>query len=250
MLFCSVRYAGDDAAPSSVLLCHNELHVEIQIDPTDEIGKTHAAGIKDIILESAVTTIMDCEDSVAAVDAADKALVYGNWAAMIRGDLSAPLVKNGESIKRTLSPGALHFRLNRLQMQVLRFGNALYSCFECLSCCFGIFLAPSVAFARFFSPSDKTFKSAHGAAATLRLPGRSVLLVRNVGIHMYTDAVTKGNGSPVPEGLLDALATVMASLPDLAETGARPFSNSRTGSVYVVKPKMHGPEEVRDGLLF
>jgi malate synthase len=178
---------------SSILLVHNDLHCEIQIDPTDSIGSTHPAGMKDIVLESAVTTIMDCEDSVAAVDASDKALVYSNWGGLMRGDLSTSLEKSGSVITRALNP-------------------------------------------------DLTFMAAASGGSEITLPGRSLLLVRNVGIHMYTDAATFTDGSDVPEGLLDAMVTVLAAIPDLAQQNA--LSNSRTGSIYVVKPKMHGPEEV------
>ena len=133
------------------------------------------------------------EDSVAAVDAADKATVYTNWAGLMRGDLATTMSKGGETITRALNP-------------------------------------------------DRSFHSVHGGASTLTLPGRAVLLVRNVGIHMYTEAVTTADGSAVPEGIVDALATVLAALPDLRKASL--VSNSRTGSVYIVKPKMHGPEEV------
>lgn len=229
--------AGGELA--SVLLCHHDLHCEIRIDPDDPIGRTHPAGVKDIVLESAITTIMDFEDSVSAVDAVDKARCYANWAGLVRGDLSTTVAKGGQTITRSLRP-------------------------------------------------DLSFRSAHGGAATLTLPGRSLLLVRNVGIHMYTDAVTTADGAPIPEGFLDALTTVMAAIPDIRRTNS--LSNSRSGrcglelvqrrsarrladgttgqlasraqlslrwgwcgscvpaglplSVYVVKPKMHGPEEV------
>eukprot|EP01045_Picozoa_sp_COSAG04_P012349 COSAG04_NODE_828_length_10025_cov_3.607092_8_plen_758_part_00 len=210
---------NDDSSLSSVLLVHNDLHCEIQIDPNDRIGSTHPASVKvppppppprcgwpfrdltsaaipyqDIILESAVTTIMDCEDSVAAVDALDKVEVYSNWAGLMRGDLVDTFEKDGAMLDRALNP-------------------------------------------------DLTFTSAHGnGAATVTLPGRSLLLVRNVGIHMYTNAVTTVDGEPIPEGLLDAMVTVMSVIPDIQQKNA--LSNSRTGSCYIVKPKMHGPEEV------
>lgn len=174
----------------SVLLNNNGLHIEIQLDPDHFIGKTSPAGVKDIILEAAVTTIQDCEDSVSAVDAADKVQVYSNWHGILRGDLETSLEKGGETITRKLNP-------------------------------------------------DKVFTAPDGQ--TLTLPGRSLLLVRNVGIHMYTDAVTTADGQDIPEGFLDALITSLASVQDLQQTNSR--RNSRAGSVYIVKPKLHGPEE-------
>jgi malate synthase len=186
-----IGYNMDGDTLTSILLVDNGLHCEIQIDPTDTIGSTHPAGMKDCILESAVTTIMDCEDSVAAVDAIDKSIVYSNWGGLMRGDLSDSFEKDGAVMTRALNP-------------------------------------------------DLEFTAAGGG--TITLPGRALLLVRNVGIHMYTDAVTTADGADVPEGLLDAMVTVLATMPDLAQTNA--LSNSRAGSIYIVKPKMHGPEEV------
>jgi len=187
-----VGFAGEAADPASVVLVHHGLHVEIVRDREHTIGSSDPAAIADIVIESATTTIMDLEDSVAAVDAEDKVLGYRNWHALMRGDLTAEVAKGASTFVRTMNP-------------------------------------------------DRTFTSPDGGG-TVSLSGRALLLVRNVGHLMMTDAVLERNGAEIPEGILDAVMTVLGSIADLR--GAAAGGNSRTGSVYVVKPKMHGPAEV------
>ena len=184
-------FNGSPENPDSILLKKNGLHLDIQLDRNHPVGKDHPAGICDILLESAVTTIQDCEDSVAAVDASDKVHVYRNWLGLMKGDLSAKLDKGGKMITRTLNP-------------------------------------------------DRKYKTPEGSEIVL--PGRSLMLVRNVGHLMTTDAVLDEQGNEIFEGMLDGMMTALISLYDIRGLGT--FQNSRSGSMYIVKPKMHGPEEV------
>ena len=186
-----VGFLQNDGELSAILLRNHGLHIEIQIDRAHPVGKAHPAGVVDVILESAITTIQDCEDSVAAVDAADKVRVYSNWNGIMKGTLETSFEKNGEMLTRRLTP-------------------------------------------------DKTFTAPDGSDLTL--PGRSLLLIRNVGLHMYTDAVTTAAGEEIPEGILDAMVTSFAAMHDIQDNGLH--ANSKTGSIYIVKPKFHGPEEV------
>ncbi|MDP6377679.1 MAG: malate synthase G [Pseudomonadales bacterium] len=181
----------DEEHPRSILLKHNGLHIDIQIDREHNVGAVHPAGVKDVVLESAITTIQDCEDSVAAVDAEDKCEVYANWLGLMKGDLAQVMEKEGRTITRRLNP-------------------------------------------------DREYTDKNGEPLTLC--GRSLMLVRNVGHLMTTDAILDADGNETPEGFMDAMMTSIAAMHDLQRNGM--FCNSRTGSVYIVKPKMHGPEEV------
>ena len=192
-----VGFEGGPDLPDAIMLRNNGLHIQIKVDGDSDIGRTDAAGVADVVLESAVTAIMDCEDSVAAVDAEDKALVYRNWLGLMRGDLKEEVTKGDRTFVRDLN-------------------------------------------------DDLTIKQPFGKAE-MSLPGRALMLVRNVGHLMTTPAVLDAEGNEVPEGMLDGFVTALCAMHDIGKggpDGGGKRMNSRAGSVYIVKPKMHGPDEV------
>ncbi|MGD8560579.1 MAG: malate synthase G [Gammaproteobacteria bacterium] len=184
-------YSGDAKQPSVILLRHHDLHIELHIDRNHPVGNAHPAGIKDVVLEAAVTTIQDLEDSITAVDAEDKTIAYRNWLGLMKGDLTETFSKSGQMLTRKLH-------------------------------------------------SDRNYTAPDGN--TFTLPGRSLLLIRNVGHLMTNNAVLDGSGNEIPEGILDGMITALIGMHDLKGTGT--LRNSRTGSIYIVKPKMHGADEV------
>ncbi|MGC6516920.1 MAG: malate synthase G [Candidatus Puniceispirillaceae bacterium] len=186
-------YRGATTAPTAILLTNNNLHIEILIDSNGAIGSTDKAYINDILLESAISTIMDCEDSVAAVDSQDKVLAYRNWLGLMKGDLSVEMTKSGSQFTRALNP-------------------------------------------------DRSYTAPDGAE--LQLPGRSLMLVRNVGHLMTNPAILLADKSEIPEGIMDAFMTTIGALHDFTRAEKGLASNSRKKAIYIVKPKMHGPEEV------
>ena len=183
-------YLGAEASPTALLFEHHGLHIEVRIDRTHPIGRDDQAGIADVQLESALTTIMDLEDSIAAVDSADKVAVYRNWLGLMRGDLTARFAKGSGHVDRKLN-------------------------------------------------ADRSYRSPAGGE--VQVPGRSLMLIRNVGHLMTTDLILH-RGEEAPEGIVDAVVTAMIALIDLKGLGN--YRNSRAGSIYIVKPKMHGPDEV------
>ncbi|MCL6269884.1 malate synthase G [Sansalvadorimonas sp. 2012CJ34-2] len=185
-------YAGQQQKPDSILIKNNGLHIDIQIDSESLIGKSDSAGVKDLLVESALTAIMDCEDSIAAVDAEDKVTVYSNWLGLMKGDLQEVVQKGDKSFTRSLN-------------------------------------------------KDRIYTRADGSSLTL--PGRSLMFVRNVGHLMTNEAILDGEGREIPEGIMDAMVTALIAIHDLNKKGQN-NSNSREGSIYIVKPKMHGSEEV------
>ena len=187
-----IGFNGEPENPSRILFKNNNLHLEIQVDKEDSVGKDDPAGIKDILIESAVTTIQDCEDSVAAVDAEDKVIVYKNWLGLMKGDLKETFIKGDSELTRQLN-------------------------------------------------SDREYLDKEGREFSL--PGRSLMLIRNVGHLMTNPAILLKSGEEIPEGIMDAMFTICIAKHDIS--GSNNMSNSRTGSVYIVKPKMHGSEEVK-----